>query len=90
VDEIIPTIRRDATVVPVIRHVTPAIAVALGELVRRGFAVTAVVIAFDDVVTPDWAKPPDWAMLLLAQGVDFRIVSTEESISQLCAEAIVR
>jgi len=90
VDEIIPAIRRDATVVPVLRRVTPSISVALGELVRRGFAVTAVIIAFDDVVTPDWAKPPDWAMLLLAQGVDFRIVSTEESISQLCAEAIVR
>jgi hypothetical protein len=65
-------------------------AVALGELVRRGFAVTAVVVVFDEVATPDWARPPDWAALLLAQGVDFRIVTTEESISQLCAEAIVR
>jgi uncharacterized protein (DUF58 family) len=90
VEEITPEIRRDATVVPVLRRVTPAIAVALGELVRRGFAVTAVIIAFDDVVTPDWAQPPEWAALLLAQGVDFRLVTDEESITQLCTEAIVR
>jgi uncharacterized protein (DUF58 family) len=90
VDEAAPRIRRDATVVPVLRQVTPAIAIALGELVRRGFAVTAIVIAFDDVVTPDWAQPPEWATLLLARGVDFRIVTTEESITDLCAEALVR
>ena len=44
---IISRISRDTTVVPVLRHVTPAIAIALGELVRRGFLVTAVVVAFD-------------------------------------------
>jgi uncharacterized protein (DUF58 family) len=89
-EEIAPRIRRDTTVVPVLRQVTPAIAIALGELVRRGLAVTAVIILFEEFVTPDWAQPPDWAALLLAQGVDFRVVTTEESIAELCAEAIVR
>lgn len=90
IDETESRIRRDATVVAVLRHVTPATAIALGELVRRGFIVTAIIIAFDEFVTPDWAQPPEWATLLLAQGVDFRYVTSEESISELCAEAIVR
>ena len=90
VEETAPKIRRDATVVAVLRNVTPTTALALGELVRRGFIVTAVIIAFNEFVTPDWAQPPEWAALLLAQGVDFRMVTTEESISELCAEAIVR
>ena len=60
------------------------------EWTRRGFVVTAIIISFQDFVTPDWAQPPEWATLLLAQGVDFRYVTSEESISDLCAEAIVR
>lgn len=90
IEETAPKIRRDTTVVAVLRNVTPASAVALGELARRGFIVTAIIIAFQDFVTPDWAQPPEWATLLLAQGVDFRYVTSEESISELCAEAIVR
>jgi uncharacterized protein (DUF58 family) len=81
---------RDATVVPVLRRVTPAIANALGGLVRQGFLVTAVVVAFEMETVPDWAQPPEWAELLLAQGVDFRMVNSEESVMNLCTEAIVR
>jgi hypothetical protein len=83
-------IPRDATVVPVLRQVTPAIAIALGGLVHRGFLVTAVVVAFERDLVPDWAQPPEWAGLLLAQGIDFRMVNSEESVMNLCAEAIVR
>jgi uncharacterized protein (DUF58 family) len=83
-------IRRDTTVVPVLRHVTPAIAIALGNLVRRGFVVTAMIVSFNELAAPDWARPPEWAEMLLAQGVDFRMVNSEEAISNLCAEAIVR
>jgi hypothetical protein len=52
--------------------------------------VTAIVVLFEEFAAPDWAQPPEWAGLLLAQGVDFRVVTTEESISELCAEALVR
>jgi uncharacterized protein (DUF58 family) len=86
----ISQIPRDATVVPVLRQITPAIAIALGGLVRRGFLVTAVIVAFEKDAIPDWAQPPEWAGLLLAQGVDFRLVNSEESVMNLCAEAIVR
>ena len=83
-------IPRDATVVPVLRRVTPEMAVALGGLVRRGFLVTVVVASFSSDPLPDWAQPPDWAGLLLAQGIDFRLVNSEEAITSLCATAIIR
>jgi hypothetical protein len=85
----ISRIPRDATVVPVLRQVTPDIAVALGGLVKRGFLVTAVVVSIDWDI-PEWSRPPEWAGLLLEQGIDFRLVNSEQSITELCAEAIVR
>jgi hypothetical protein len=75
--------------VPVLRQVTPDIAVALGGLVKRGFLVTAVVVSIEWDI-PEWSQPPEWAALLLAQGIDFRLVNSEESITELCTEAIVR
>jgi len=87
---VVSQIPRDATVVPVLREVTPATAIALGTLVRRGFLVTAVVVAVEREPVPDWAQPPEWAGLLLGQGIDFRLVNSEESVMNLCAEAIVR
>jgi uncharacterized protein (DUF58 family) len=83
-------IPRDATVVAVLRRVTPTMAASLGELARRGFLVTVIVVSIAIELTPDWAQPPDWAQMLLAQGIDFRVVNTEESVTNLCAEAIVR
>ena len=83
-------INRDSTVVAVLSAVTPDAAVALGDLVRRGFLVTVVIVSFGMDAVPDWAKPPEWAEMLLAQGIDFRIVGSEESIINLCASAIVR
>jgi len=88
--EIAPRIPRDATVVAVLRRVNPTMAAALGALARQGFLVTAVVVTYDVDVLPDWAKPPDWAEMLLAQGIDFRMVNTEESLMNLCAQNLVR
>jgi uncharacterized protein (DUF58 family) len=82
-------IPRDATVVPVLRQVTPSIALALGELVKRGFLVTAVIVSIDWDI-PEWSRPPEWAGLLLEQGIDFKLVNSEEAITALCAETIVR
>src|ERR1043165_727467 len=59
VQEMASSIRRDATVVPVLHKVTPAMANALGGLVQRGFAVKAIVVLFQEFATPDWAQPPD-------------------------------
>ena len=60
----------DATVIAVLHQVTSETAVALGDLARRGYLVTAVVVAFAAEPIPDWARPPEWANLLLAHGVD--------------------
>jgi uncharacterized protein (DUF58 family) len=90
VDETVAKIRRDATVVAVLNDVTPETADALGNLVRRGFLVTAVVVAYGGEDIPLWAQPPEWAEMLLARNVDFRLVTSEASITGLCAEAIVR
>jgi uncharacterized protein (DUF58 family) len=81
---------RDATIVAVLSRVTPEMAQALGELVSRGFLVTAVVAIFGGDVLPDWAKPPDWAEILLAQNINFHTVNSEEAVTSLCAQAIVR
>jgi hypothetical protein len=83
-------ISRDTTVVAVLGMVTTEIAAALGDLARSGRLVTAIVVSFNLEAVPDWARPPDWAEMLLAQRVDFRIVNSEEAVSNLCAEAIVR
>lgn len=89
VREIDSRIPRDATVVAVLRKVTPSIAAALGALAKRGFLVTTIIVAFG-VELPDWARAPEWAEMLLTQGIDFHLVNSEEAISNLCAQAIVK
>jgi uncharacterized protein (DUF58 family) len=81
---------RDATVVAVFSRVTPEMALALGELVRQGFLVAAIVVTFGAEALPDWAKPPEWAEILLAQGINFHIVNSEDAVTNLCAQALIR
>lgn len=81
---------RDATVVAVVCQVTPEMAQALGELVRRGFLVTAIVVNAAADMLPDWAKPPEWAEILLAQNINFHTVNSEEAVTNLCGQSIVR
>jgi hypothetical protein len=89
IEEMSVQIRRDATIVPVLGKVTPALASVLGNLVRQGYRVTAIIVD-EPAARPDWTQPPDWAALLLAQEVDFRAVSSEEGIPDLCLEALRR
>ena len=81
-------IPRDATVVAVLSRVTPEWQWPWGELVRRGFLVTVIVVIFSGEVLPDWAKPPDWAEILLAQSINFHMVNSEEAITNLCARRL--
>ncbi|HEY3862953.1 MAG TPA: DUF58 domain-containing protein [Verrucomicrobiae bacterium] len=83
-------ISRDTTVVAILGVVTPEIAAALGDIARRGWLVTAIVVSMDMEAVPDWARPPDWAEMLLGQGIDFRVINSEETIGHLCAEALIR
>ncbi len=84
--ESISRMPRNAGVVAILGDVTDDSAVALGNLRRRGYAVTAVLAAFDEPSTPDWAQRPDWAGWLLAAGVDVRRVENEVAVADLCAQ----
>jgi uncharacterized protein (DUF58 family) len=81
---------RDATVTAVLTRVTEATAIALGNLRRSGFAVTAVLVSFDEQNYHDWASPPEWAGRLMGEGIDFRRVQDEASLTELCAAHFVR
>ncbi len=81
---------RDATIAAIVTRVSEATAIALGTLRRSGFAVTAIVVSFEEVDYHDWATPPDWADRLMAEGIAFRRVQDESSLSRLCAEHFVR
>ncbi len=84
-------IPRDATVIAILPSVSEEAAIALGNLRRSGYAVTAVlVILGDESEYFDWAEPPEWAGRLLSEGIQFRRVDDEESLSRLCAERILR
>lgn len=81
---------RDATVIAVLADVSEETAIALGNLKRNGFAVTAVLVLYGETDYYDWAQPPEWAARLLAEGIDFRRVDDEPALSRLCAERILR
>jgi uncharacterized protein (DUF58 family) len=90
VSEACARIPQDATVVAVLSRVTPEMAQALGELVRSGFLVAVIVVISGGEPLPDWAKPPEWAGILLAQNINFHMVNSEEAVTNLCAQAIIR
>jgi uncharacterized repeat protein (TIGR01451 family) len=78
-----PRLPRDATVVAVLGRVVPTMAVALGHLKRQGFAVTVVLLAFDEIERIDWAGP------LLAEGLPVRSVSDEQELFNFCELQLV-
>ncbi|SIO64827.1 conserved repeat domain-containing protein [Singulisphaera sp. GP187] len=69
---------RDATVVAILAQVTPETAEALGRLKRQGFAVSVVLLAFDEIERIDGAGP------LIAQGLAVRAVSDENELHGFC------
>ncbi len=74
---------RDATVVAILPKVTEEHAVALGNLKRRGFAVTAILNVYD---LNDFASA---AGPLLAQGVDARHLPDESAIVSICRRLVL-
>ncbi|HVC92767.1 MAG TPA: DUF58 domain-containing protein [Pirellulales bacterium] len=82
--ETVSRLPRDATVVAVLPTVSEPTAFALGSLRRRGYAVTAVLIAFSD------DEYVDGSGRLLAEGVETRRVADEASLSALCGQHLLR
>jgi uncharacterized protein (DUF58 family) len=74
---------RDATVVAILGEASAETAMALGNLRRRGYAVTAVLVIFGDDACVDAHGR------LLAEGVEVRHVKDEAEISALCQRQMV-
>ncbi|MBI3861772.1 MAG: DUF58 domain-containing protein [Planctomycetia bacterium] len=75
---------RDATVVALLPDVPPETAIALGSLRRRGYAVTVILLMYED------ENFAECMGRLLAEGVDVRRVESEAAISEVCSECAVR
>jgi uncharacterized protein (DUF58 family) len=74
---------RDATVIAVLAEVTTKAALALGNLKRRGLAVTAILIMFDENAL---AKASG---RLLAEGIDVRHVRDEATLTVVCQRQVL-
>jgi uncharacterized protein (DUF58 family) len=69
---------RDATVVAILPRVTEQHAIALGNLKRRGFAVTAILNLWEEYDFAQASGP------LLAQGIETRHLKEEAAIVGIC------
>jgi uncharacterized protein (DUF58 family) len=74
---------RDATIVSILGEASAETAMALGNLRRRGYAVTAVLVIFSDDACEDAHGR------LISEGVEVRHVKDEAEISSLCQRQMV-
>jgi uncharacterized protein (DUF58 family) len=75
---------RDATVVALLPDVPPETAIALGSLRRRGYAVTVILVMFED------ENFAECMGRLIAEGVEVRRVENEAAVAGVCSERMVR
>jgi uncharacterized repeat protein (TIGR01451 family) len=75
---------RDATVVAILTIVSDDTAVALGNLRRRGFAVTALVNVYEDRAYAEAAGK------LLAEQIDARHLRDEGAVSSVCRSHVLQ
>lgn len=75
---------RNATVIAILSQVTPEIAIALGTLCRRGYAVTAI------VNTPEGPDYAERAAMLQAERIETRHLRDREAIRTACARLVLR
>ncbi|MCC9608850.1 DUF58 domain-containing protein [Blastopirellula sp. JC732] len=80
ITETVSRIPRDATVIAVLTETTVETALALGNLRRAGYTVTAIINIFDEY---EFAQA---AGKLLAEGIRCRQLNNLENISTICQE----
>lgn len=73
-----------ATVIALVARVTPEVALALGNLRRRGYAVTAIVNVFEEHRYAEWAAP------LIAQHIETRQLKDKAAIAEVCRKCVLR
>ncbi len=81
--EVTGRLPRDASVVAILGNVPDETAIALGQLRRRGYAVTAVLVLLEE--------EHDYGCIgrLLAEGVAVRRIDNEAAIANMCSEQLV-
>ena len=83
-DETASRIPRDATVVALLASLNVDTAVALGELRRKGFAVTAILNLYDDVEFLNASAQ------LAAENIEVRHLKSAEMLPELCRQQVLR
>ena len=73
-----------ATVIALLTSVPPETAIALGNLRRRGYAVTAILIVYETHEFAQLSQP------LIAQRVEVRQLANEASLPTLCSQTVLR
>jgi uncharacterized protein (DUF58 family) len=92
---------RDATVIAIMGDVSTESAIALGNLRRNGYAVTAIVVLQGGGGSESFGHASGTRFLdadgmvdkigrLIAEGIEVRHVDHEAAIGQLCSEQLVR
>ncbi len=75
---------QSASVIAILTHVTPEMAISLGNLRRRGMAVTAMINVFDDYHFADLSAP------LLSERIETRHLKDRAAIPRVCLKCVVR
>jgi hypothetical protein len=75
---------RDATVLAILGHAPAETALALGNLRRRGHAVTAVLLIFEE------HGKEEALGRLVAEGIDVRLLRNEAGLTALCQQQVLR
>ena len=83
VEETVSRLPRDATIVAMPASVPEETAVTLGNLRRRGFAVTAIVNIFDQY------EFEQASARLLAEGIEVRQLKDKEGIATICRNYVL-
>jgi hypothetical protein len=73
-----------ASVIAILSQVTPETAIALGNLRRRGMAVTAIVNVFEDYHFADLSAP------LASERIETRHLKDRAAISRVCMKCVMR
>jgi uncharacterized protein (DUF58 family) len=75
---------RDATVIAILGNVAPETALVLGSLRQRGFAVTAVLVIFEEKALEEAYGR------LRAERIEVRILPDETALAGLCQQQVLR
>lgn len=75
---------RDATVIAILGRVDLETAIALGELRRQGFAITAILNIYEEYDFAQASGP------LLAQGIETRHLRDEAAVVEICRRYVLR